>query len=195
MAECVADALSIMDALGTGPAHVVGHDWGAAVGWHLAARHPDAVRTLTAVSVPHPLAMASALAEDPDQRERAEYIRLIREPGGKAERLLLEDGGRRLRAVFGPVDPDGYVAPLLTPALNWYRALSRADLAGLGPVAVPTTYIWSDGDRAIGPTAARACAAHVTVDYRFVELPGVSHWVPDEAPDVVAAEVLRRTGR
>lgn len=54
MAECVADAVAVLDALEVRSAHVVGHDWGAAVAWQLAARHPERVRTLTAVSVPHP---------------------------------------------------------------------------------------------------------------------------------------------
>jgi len=197
MAECVADVLSIMDALGTGPVHLVGHDWGAAVAWHLTARHPAAVRTLTAISVPHPLAMAVALAEDPDQRERVEYIRLFRQPGGKAEDLLLAEDARRLRTVFGLVDAERYVAPLLEPgvltlALNWYRAMSRTDLVGLEPVKVPTTYLWSDRDPAVGPTAARACGGFVAADYRFVELPGISHWVPDEVPGAVAEAVLSR---
>ena len=201
IAECAADALSIMDALDLDAAHVVGHDWGAVVGWHLSIRSPARVLTLTAVSVPHPLAMAHALANDPDQRERSAYIRLFRTTG-KAEEVLLADGARRLRGLLAGVPSDrieGYVRPMtepgaLTGALGWYRAISSADVAGLGPSTVPTTYLWSDGDVAIGPTAARECARHVTGDYRFVLLAGVSHWVPDEAPQAVVEEVLRRTG-
>src|SRR5258707_2011934 len=70
MAECVADALAIVGELVPGPVDVVGHDWGALVGWYLASGYPDRVRTFTAVSVPHPLAVADALREDPEQRER-----------------------------------------------------------------------------------------------------------------------------
>src|SRR3954453_20172536 len=54
IAECALDAAAVLDALGVERAHVVGHDWGAICAWHLALRHPDRVRTLTAVSVPHP---------------------------------------------------------------------------------------------------------------------------------------------
>jgi pimeloyl-ACP methyl ester carboxylesterase len=60
------------------------------------------------------------------------------------------------------------------------------------PVDVPTTYVWSDGDVAIGRTAAEACANFVTGDYRFVELPGVTHWIPEQAPDQLAAAILDR---
>jgi len=199
MAEVTADALAIVDALGFDTVHVVGHDWGALVGWQLAARHADRVRTLTAVSVPHPLAYAMARAEDEDQRERSAYIKLFRQPG-KAEDVLLREDARRLRAVYTGVDPadvDTYAAPMLEPgaltaALNWYRAMSRADLDGLGPVEVPTTYVWSDGDLAVGRVAAESCAAYVTGDYRFVPLPGVSHWIPDEAPGALAEAILQR---
>jgi pimeloyl-ACP methyl ester carboxylesterase len=151
------------------------------------------------VSVAHPLAQARAYAEDPDQRERSAYIRLFRQPG-RAEEVLLREGAVRLRAMFDGLDPahaERYVTPMLAPgvltaALNWYRAMSRDDLAGLGPVSVPTTYVWSDGDRAIGRTAAEGCAAYVTGDYRFVSLPGVSHWIPDQAPDALAGAILDR---
>jgi pimeloyl-ACP methyl ester carboxylesterase len=199
IAECVADALALLDAFGVDRAHVVGHDWGAVVGWHLASRHPDRVRTLTAISVPHPLALTAAMASDPDQQQRSAYIRLFRQEG-KAEDVLLRDDAARLRAMFAPVDGEPYVRPLLAPgaltaALNWYRAISRDDNAGLGPVACPTTYLWSDGDIAIGRTAAQACPAHVSGEYEFVALPGVSHWAPDEVPEIVAETVLRRIGR
>jgi pimeloyl-ACP methyl ester carboxylesterase len=202
MGECVADAVAILDALGLDTAHVVGHDWGAVVGWQLAARHPDRVTTLTALSVPHPLAMAAALGSDADQRQRSSYVRLFREQG-KAEQVLLADDAQRLRAMLVGVPSDRaeqYVEPMrdpaaLTAALNWYRAMSAADLAGLGPVTVPTTYLWSDGDIAIGRSAAEGCGAHVTGEFRFVDLTGVTHWVPDEAPAAVADAIVERIGQ
>lgn len=198
MAECVADAVAVLDALGVDAAHVVGHDWGAVVAWTLAARHPERVRTLTAVSVPHPAAMAHALTTDPQQKARSSYMLLFRKPG-KAEKVLLALHATALRKMLGGVGGRervaSYVQPMrepgaLTAALNWYRAMSGRDMAGTGPVPVPTTFVWSDRDFAIGRTAAEACAAHVTGEYRFVELSGVSHWIPDEAPGALAEAVL-----
>jgi len=201
MADMTADALSIVDAFGVGPVHVVGHDWGAAVGWHLAARHPDRVRTLTAVSVPHPLALADALAGLTDQRERSAYFVLFRQDG-KAEDTLLADDARALRALYAGIPAsrvDSYLTPMrerdaLTGGLNWYRGTSRVDSEGLGPSRVPTTYVWSDGDFSIGPEAAYGCERYVAADYRFVPLAGVSHWIPDEAPDTVVEAVVSRVG-
>lgn len=202
LAELVADAVAVLDALGVDSAHVVGHDWGAVVGWALAAGHPGRVRTLTAVSVPHPAAMAHALTNDRRQKARSAYMLLFRQ-AGKAEKALLAlkaTGLRRmLSGVGGAHRVAGYAEPMrapgaLTAALNWYRAMSRSDLAAVGPVPVPTTYVWSDRDVAIGRTAAEACAAHVTGDYRLVELTGVSHWIPDEAPAPLAEAILARAG-
>lgn len=195
--ECVADAAAVLDALGVDAAHVVGHDWGAVVGWHLAARDPGRVRSLTALSVPHPAALASGLA----QRARLAYMRVFQRPG-LAERLLLGWDAAGLRLVLRGVPRDRidtYVAPMrepgaLTAALNWYRALRGHDATDLGPVTVPTTYVWSDRDTTVGARAARACADHVHGDYRFVPLTGVTHWIPDEAPEPLAAAILARVG-
>lgn len=198
--ELAADAVRILDAFEVEQADVVGHDWGAVVGWALAAMRPERVRTLIAVSVPHPRAMAAALADgNSGQRERSAYIQLFRQPG-KAEDVLLEDDAARLRAVFEPL-PQSAAEPhvralsdpaRLTAALNWYRAMRPEQSAALPQVTVPTTYVWSNGDIAIGRAAAEHCAQHVTGPYRFVELDGISHWIPDQAPDALAAAVLER---
>ena len=189
----VADVLAVLDHVGAAQAHVVGHDWGAGLAWQVAARHPDRVRTLTAVSVPHPVAFAEALRCDPDQRARSQYMRDWRSPD--TEQTLL-DGG--LQGVFGGIPAvavERYLQVLqqpgaLTAALAYYRAASRADLEGLGPVTSPTLHVWSDGDLALGPTAAHATGDHVAGPYRFEVLHGVSHWVPEQAPDRLAALLL-----
>ncbi len=200
MPELVADAVAILDELGVEQADVVGHDWGAVVAWHLAAEHPDRVRTLTAVSVPHPAGFNDAVAHDPDQKQKSQYIGFFRRPG-KAEDLLLEDDGVRLTAMFTGCPPDrieAFVAPMrdraaLTGALNWYRAMSPGTMA-CGRVGVPTTFVWGDADLAIGATAARSCAIYVDGDFRFVPLKGISHWVADEVPGALSEEILDRIG-
>jgi pimeloyl-ACP methyl ester carboxylesterase len=199
LAQVTAD---LMTALDLPRAHVVGHDWGANVAWALAAWHPDRVQTLTAVSVPHPAAYTAAFRADPEQKERSAYIRLFWQ-AGKAEEVLLADEARRLRRMLGTEAETGvpkeavdeYVAVLsapgaLTAALNWYRAMSSG--TKVDRVGVPTTYVWSDGDVAIGRTAAEACGEFVTGDYRFVELRGVTHWIPEQAPGRLATAILAR---
>lgn len=193
------DALAVVDHLGLERVHVLGHDWGASVAWWLAAHHPDRVDTLTAVSIPHLAAFTEALYTDPDQQARSVYFDLFRQVD-KAEDVLLEGGAHRLRAMFGGEVPDDqlerHLAVVgdragLTGALNWYRAMRRYDLPA---VTVPTTYVWGEGDIAVARSGAEATASWVTGDYRFVPVPGSGHWLPEQDPGLVAAEVLARIG-
>jgi pimeloyl-ACP methyl ester carboxylesterase len=187
--ELVSDAIGFVDALGVGRFHLVGHDWGGAVAWYLAARHGDRVRTLTVVSTPHPAALGHSIAHG-EQREKSAYMLRFRDPS--AEAMFLDNDAARLRALYegsGLHDATAaaeYVRVLtepgaLTGGLNWYRANDfRADM---GPVTVPTMYVWSTDDVALGREAAEATAAHVDGPYRFEVIEGVSHWVPEEAAD------------
>lgn len=199
LSEATADAVALLDALGLESAHVVGHDWGAQVGWLLAAGHPDRVRTLTAVSVPHPRALNTAMALHATQKLRFAYMGVFR--SGVAERLLLARDGLALRAMMRPIGPRAprYATAMrepgrLTAALNWYRALAPGQFRRVGAVPVPTTFVWSDGDPVVGRAAAEATARWVRGGYRFVALRGVGHWVPEEAPQALADVVLARVG-
>jgi pimeloyl-ACP methyl ester carboxylesterase len=195
----LADVLAVIDELG-GTVDLVGHDWGGVVGWQLAARHPERLRTLTVASTPNQLAINAVHAAVPEERERFAYIRTFREPG-RAERALLDDDARGLRALFGSsVAPERVETDVralqqpgaMTAALNWYRAMAREDADGLGLVTVPTTYVWGSDDIAFSRAVAEASGAYVDADYTFVPLEGVSHWIPDEAPGVLADEILAR---
>jgi pimeloyl-ACP methyl ester carboxylesterase len=193
MPSLVADAVGVLDALGVDRADVVGHDWGAAVAWQLAGRRPERVRTLTAVSVPHPLAFVEALRTDEEQRRRSLYMRDFSRPGYEHE--LLADDAARLRRLFGgvpEVDVEHVLARLGQPAalrcaLDWYAAQTLEDATGLGPVTAPTLHVWSDDDQALGGAGARATGRFVEGPYRFEVLTGVTHWVPEQAADELAA--------
>ncbi len=204
ISECVADALALLDGLvGGRPVHLVGHDWGAVVGWRLAAEYPERLRTFTGISVPHPAALRSAMLLDADQRERSAYMERFADVP-KTVDALLDDDAAGLRALFdGSNLPDrvvdSYVTPMRDPAalgaaLSWYAALAR-ERTPTGVARVPTTFVWGTFDLAVGRTAARACGEQVAADYGFVPLEGVSHWVPDQAPRAVVDAVVRRVAR
>jgi pimeloyl-ACP methyl ester carboxylesterase len=199
LSEPTADAVAVLDALEIESAHVIGHDWGAQVGWLLAAHHPDRVRTLTTVSIPHPRALRLALRARPSQRARFAYMALFR--SAVAEQVLLAGNGAMLRSMMKPIGPraaqyaDAMREPgRLTGGLNWYRALSGAELKGVGVITVPTTYVWSDRDPVVGLTAALRTADWVEADYQLVAMKGIGHWVPEEAPAALAEVVLKRIG-
>jgi pimeloyl-ACP methyl ester carboxylesterase len=76
-------------------------------------------------------------------------------------------------------------------AVNWYRAIGLVDPRRTRTrTAVPTLFIWSDGDRYITRSAAERCADWVAGPYRFEVLPGVSHWIPEEAPERTSTLLL-----
>jgi pimeloyl-ACP methyl ester carboxylesterase len=187
------DVLGFGDALGRPRFHLVGHDWGAIVGWYVAANHPDRVASFVSFATPHPAALAEARANDPDQKKRMAYVDVFQAPGHVAEKALLASDAAALRAVYEGKFDSGHVAEnvrrfreagCLTASLNWYRAFDFADV-GRDAVAVPTLYAWGTNDRALGERAAVATADYVTGPYRFERLEGVSHWIPCEAPERV----------
>jgi pimeloyl-ACP methyl ester carboxylesterase len=184
------DVIALADELGGHTFHLVGHDWGAAVAWQVAARHGHRLRTLTALSVPHPIAYTAAIKDTSgDQGERSAYFQAF--SSEDAADAFLADGAALLRSTYGRLDPtdiEPYVDLLTEPgamqaALCWYRAADASLVRGLEPVTVPTLYVWSTEDPAVGRDAAEATAAQVAGPYRFEVLEGVSHWIPEEAPD------------
>ncbi|GAA1617674.1 hypothetical protein GCM10009828_052280 [Actinoplanes couchii] len=86
-------------------------------------------------------------------------------------------------------DPGG-----LAGALRWYRAMPLDTFVGLraGAVHVPTTYVWSTGDIAIGRRAAELTSRWVTGPFDFKVLDGVSHWIPEQAPHELASYIVER---
>jgi pimeloyl-ACP methyl ester carboxylesterase len=198
----VQDVLDLADAAaGPGAAfHLVGHDWGGHVAWVTAHRHPGRIRSLAVLSRPHPAAFRRAYKEDADgQQHRSRHHRTFHDPATGP--LLLEDGARRLRARLaeqGVPAPaiEEYLSVLGEPAaieaaLSWYRAAGSLTAVEVGPIAVPTLYVWGERDATVGPTAARYTGDFVTGPFRFEILPRVGHFVTDEAP--AAATALLRS--
>lgn len=186
------DALGFADFFGAQRFHLVGHDWGGAVAWATAGRAPERLTTLTVLSTPHSAALWAALQSDPDQQKRSAYFQLFRAPDHAAEKALLADNAKLLRGAYvGKVpitEVDANIRRFeedgtLTAALNWYRAMSFG--SPVGPVRVPTLYVWGDQDQALGETAALNTAQYCMGPYRFERLNGKSHWLLEECPEII----------
>jgi pimeloyl-ACP methyl ester carboxylesterase len=194
--DLVGDVLGILDHLAVDRVHLVGHDWGAAIGWLTAALVPQRVASLTALSVGHPAALRAAGLR---QREKSWYM-LLFQFQDVAERWLSADDFRNLREFSAHPDVDTVVERLADPAaltasLNLYRAILPPTWlvdgpVALPPVSVPVMGVWSSGDRALTEEAMTGSAACVTGPWRYERLEGVGHWMQLEAPEVVDALLL-----
>jgi pimeloyl-ACP methyl ester carboxylesterase len=198
--ELVADAAAAVDALAGGRAHVVGHDWGAAVAWALAAAEPAKVASLTALSVPHPMAFLRSLLTS-RQGLRSWYMYLFQLPT-LPERILrarlvdaLVQSGQRPEKARR--DAGQFIGPgALTAALNWYRGMPFMDPRRANTqVTVPTLLIHSDRDRFLDRHGIARSKRYVSGPYQCVTLHGVSHWIPDEAPEQTADLLLAHLGK
>ncbi|MGB5951947.1 MAG: alpha/beta fold hydrolase [Ornithinimicrobium sp.] len=187
------DVLAMLDAAELEAAHLVGHDWGAAVAWHLAGTG-DRILSLISLSTPHPAALVRSFFRS--TQAFSSYYMLAFQAPLLPERLL----ARRLRGLYRSTglssnDADRYAERFRDPAtltgpVNWYRAMVR-QRSRTPRSRVPTTYVWGRQDFALGAVAARGTADFVRADYRFLEIEA-GHWLPETAPEIVAEEVVRR---
>lgn len=197
----VADVLALADAVGVERFHLVGHDWGAMIAWEVARRHPQRVRSLTSLSIAHPLATARA-ARSGAQLLKSYYIFGFQIP------LLVEAvstaiGVGRGLGWLGMPEPfaSRYGRRFATMAdlwgpLAWYRAFGLAwfDTEGRDAppeVSVPTTLIWGNRDAYVDRRSAELTTEFVTGDYRFVEL-DADHWLPERYPEQLAPLIIER---
>lgn len=125
--ELAGDVAAVAAALDDGPIALVGHDWGAPIAWHTAIRHPDRVRAVAGLSVPHTPPMALSLLDLFDQlyADRFFYMLHFRQPG-VAEAELAADLRAALRRIYfalsgaAPLNsflPDGPRGASLLPLL------------------------------------------------------------------------------
>jgi pimeloyl-ACP methyl ester carboxylesterase len=194
VSKSVGDVTGLLDALGVESAHLVGHDWGAAVAWSTAMSHPDRVQKLVVVSVGHPSAPWSLR-----QNEMAWY-QLFFQFEGIAEATISYDEWAWLRRFLrGAGDQERYAQDLsrpgaLTASLNWYRANLAPKMPGpppeLPPVRVPTLGIWSGNDHYLERERMEKSGAFVKAPWRYEVIEGASHWIPLEAPDRLNALLL-----
>ena len=184
------DVMAVMGDIGVERAHVVGHDWGAALAWVLASLVPDRVDHLAVLSVGHP----ATFRRTREQNEKSWYM-LLFQFAGIAEHWLSDNNWANFRAWANHPDTDAVIEELeasksLTPALNWYRANVPPESWTAPPlvlpaVQAPTMGIWSSGDIALTEPQMTDSAASVSGPWRYERIEGHGHWIQLEAPDAI----------
>ena len=178
------DVLGILDALEIRRVQLVAHDWGAAVGWRLAAEHPDRVTRYVALSVGAPGGPMPI-----EQREKSWYMAFFRQTGTAETQLAQNDWQLFREWTRNAKDTDRYVARLsrpgaLTAGLNWYRASGQPAAAGAAPpaVTIPVLGIWSDGDAYLTEIRMKTSGERIRGPFRYEKIAGASHWLMLDKP-------------
>jgi pimeloyl-ACP methyl ester carboxylesterase len=199
--KLAADVAGLIEERGERSALLVGHDWGAAVAWMTAMNHPEFVERLAILNLPHPRRLLRAF-RDPRQLARSWYMFFFQLPWlpelatrarhWQALRRPLERDSRP--GAFTDGDLERYVEAwsvpgAITAMLNYYRAAFRqtpwSAERGMRPVTAPTLVIFGEQDHYLRHQLAEPYPDDVPNLDRVVRLPGVSHFVQNDAPEEV----------
>jgi pimeloyl-ACP methyl ester carboxylesterase/creatinine amidohydrolase/Fe(II)-dependent formamide hydrolase-like protein len=210
----VADIKAMFEKFGTNANNkgiLVAHDWGGAVAWAFAIRHPEYLDKLVIINAPHPGVFARELQTNPAQQKASAYMNFFRSP--QAEAGLSANNYERLRegvfqlsarpGLFSEDDQKLYLEAwsqpgALTGGLNWYRAAqigpptggdgerTQNIASGLDSltVKVPTLVIWGEKDTALLTGNLEGLDKFVP-NLTIKRIPNGTHWVIHEEPELV----------
>jgi pimeloyl-ACP methyl ester carboxylesterase len=200
----MADVAGLIDASGARETMLLAHDWGGIVAWQFATRALRPLERLVCMNIPH--LGAAREAAGLRQRLRSWYMLFFQLPR-LPERMLTAGDGRRIgemfrnsarvSAAFDDADVAVYRENVLVPGaatamVNYYRALLRGGgmkrqmALGFPKIETPTLLLWGTEDIALGVELTRATPRYVS-DLTLRLLPGIGHWVQQEAPETVNA--------
>jgi len=193
----VSDVFAIADAVGAEEFHLIGHDWGSAIGWNTVIENPDRVLSWTGLSIAHPSAFADALQNDPDQQARSRYFILFVMPW-IPETLFTFNNLVALKAVYTGMlftQQEEYLSVFaepraMTSALNWYRQMGSSFVSAPQEsldINTPTLFIWGNNDPSAGRAAVELQENYMKGPYRVLELDG-DHWlVTSHSAEIIQA--------
>lgn len=181
----VQDVEAVMDRTGIKSCCLVGHDWGAIIGWAFAISRPERVERYVALSVGHPRSYSRAGIE---QKLRAWYAVSFQFKGIAEKVTKARDWFIMRRFTNNHPECERWIEDMsrpgrLTAGMNWYRANLVRMLVGDFPnVKVPVMGIWSSGDRYLTERQMTDSAAYVEAPWRYERIEESSHWIPLDAP-------------
>jgi pimeloyl-ACP methyl ester carboxylesterase len=192
------DILSIADSVDKGQFHLIGHDWGAAIGWNIVYHNYDRIKSWTALSVPHTRAFGKAIKLNKEQQIKSRYIKWFLLPVLPEIMLRMNDFQkfRRLWKHSNSEELENYLSIFrrkysLTAALNYYRAnIGRIKNEPIGNIKTPTLFIWGKYDMAIGSFAAENNHKYMKGDYTFLAL-DAGHWLIQESYAEIEAAIVK----
>jgi pimeloyl-ACP methyl ester carboxylesterase len=198
------DVVGLIDEVGEEKACVAGHDWGGAVGWWLGVRHPERLRRLALLNIPHPRVLERTLRTSSAQRRKSSYMFFFQLPwlpersfraGGFAFAVKSLQGSSR-PGTFSDPDLERYRQAWSQPGavrsmIHWYRAAlrSRPEWPASPRVRVPTLLLWGRQDRFLGEEMAQP-SVDLCDEGRLELFDEATHWLQHEEPERVNRRLL-----
>ena len=197
------DILAIADKLELEQFHLIGHDWGALVGWQVAAETPERVLSYGAISVPHIDALIKAYREDTMQYDASAYVRFFQK-NLLPEFMIAKSDYELLRSIWSQhkaAEVEHYIdifgqETALKSVLNWYRANFSLFVNGsnTGKVKVPVTFIWGNQDHALKRSGVDDTKNYVEGEYTFIEI-NSGHWIIQEKYQELSTHLLEHLAK
>lgn len=205
-----ADIRSLIENLGYSRAHIVGHDWGGAIAWHIAQKFPQYLDRLAILSAPHPQRFTQELLSNLDQLRRSWYLFAFQVPG-IPEWLIQQNLREFVRNLFqGQAIRKGaftlettqiYQAALEKPgaiaaAVSYYRYLFSPGywLQNWGrsplPITAPTLVMWGQDDAFLSQKLTEGLETLILAPFQIKLVADCGHWIQQEAPQTVNRELL-----
>ncbi|MFN8527593.1 MAG: alpha/beta hydrolase [Anaerolineae bacterium] len=206
MHQLVADVIGLIDQSGHERLHLVGHDWGGAVAWSVAMRHPDRLKKLAILNIPHPAVFLETVRSNPYQMLKSWYMGFFQLPllpealltGGDANGAAIMLFASSNPGTFKDQDIAEYVKAwkrpgAMTGMINWYRALFRSPSSGTprGDVRihVPTLMLWGEDDVALDASMAQPSIA-LCDEGKLITYPDAGHWIAHEKAEEVNRQLI-----
>ena len=190
------DVVNLADAFKANRFHLIGHDWGAAVGWVLSSMCKDKIITYSALSVPHLDAFSDAISNNKIQKKKSYYIKLFRIKF-LPELYFKILNYYNLKIIWRSSNKKEIKCYLsvfsqknaLKTALNWYRATNLKSTRKIGNIFVPVLMIYGKRDIAIGEKAVDETINYIKAPYTLKKI-NSSHWLVQDSFDLVSSNIL-----
>lgn len=205
-----ADIQGLIESLGYTRAHIVGHDWGGAIAWHMAQKFPQSLNRMAILSAAPVQRFVQELVSNVDQLRRSWYILGFQVPGIPewliqqnlsefVKNLLREQAIRK--GAFTREDTEIYQSALAKPgvlsaALNYYRQMLspfnwvKDWLDTPNPITTPTLVLWGEEDSLVTPRLTQGLDRLIAAPFNLKFIPHCGHWIQQEAPQTVNRELL-----
>ncbi len=195
----LADAFALVDAFGVDKFHLVGHDWGSVISWRMVMTHPERIYSFTAMSTPHPAAQVDTIMNNPEQRERSQYMWDFLKPDFVD--TMFADDKAILRGYYKGMPEETIEKYLkffdyetMTAAVSWYRIWLSDLQKSTAPAATPPNVdsnvkiIYGVNDRFTLPDNYARGMKYLT-GYHVMAPIETDHWLIEMEPEKVIAEI------